>query len=455
MTKTIKLKRGLDIAMEGKAAETIGSNPQDEMFAVIPDHFDGITPKVMVKEGDKVKAGSPLFYNKKCAEMNFVSPVSGEVMGVNRGERRKVMSITVKADSEQVYENFGKADINTMSVDELKSLLLKAGVWYCVKQRPYDVIADPQTAPKAVFVSTFDSAPLAPNYEYISHGRTQHLQAAVSAFAKISGRPVEIGLKAGSVSADFRMLQNANFTEFDGPHPAGNVGVQIHHVAAVNKGETVWTINLQDMLMIGKLLCEGIVDMTRLVALTGPEVYTAQYYRVKYGSTAKNLLRGNVHNEIPLRIVCGNVLSGYQVAVDEVLSPYTNQVTVLDEGSETHELLGWIMPRFNKFSTSNTYLTNILRKVCPKMKFNFDARLLGGQRAMIMSGEYDRVLPMDIYTEYLIKAMLAGNIDKMEALGAYEIAPEDVALCEFVCTSKLPLQAIVRKALDNMKSELE
>lgn len=455
MIQKIKLKRGLDIAINGKAAEVIGSNPQGEVFSVVPDHFAGITPKVVVKEGERVEAGSPVFYNKQCSEMQFVSPVSGEIVAVNRGERRKVLSIDIRADKEQVYKTFEKINLADASADELKQTLLQAGLWWCVKQRPYDVIANPAIAPKKVFVSTFDTAPLAPNYEFIAQGRAQHLQAAITAFSIISGKDVEVGLRAGSTANDFRMLQHAHFTEFEGAHPAGNVGVQIHHVDAVNKGEVVWTINLQDMLIIGKFLCEGIVDMTKLVALTGPEVYEPQYYRVKYGSTASNILRGNIHKEVALRLVGGNALSGQQINEDEVLSPYTNQITVLEEGADTHELFGWIMPRFNKFSNSNTFLTKILRKVCPKMTFDFDARILGGQRAIIMSGEYEKVLPMDIYVEYLIKAMIAGNIDKMEALGAYEIAPEDLALCEFVCTSKLPLQAIVRKALDNMKSELE
>lgn len=455
MNKRIKLKKGLDIAIEGKAAETIGSNPQSEVFTVVPDHFVGITPKVTVKVGDKVKAGTPLFHDKKCAEMNFVSPVSGEVLSVNRGERRKVLGIAIKADAQQEYEDFGKTDVNATSKEDLINLLLRAGLWYTIKQRPYDVIANPAVMPKAVFVSAFDSAPLAPNYEFIAHGKTHYLQAAINLFAKISGKPVELGLKYGSASTDFRMLHNVNLTEYEGPHPAGNVGVQIHQISPVNKGEVVWTVNLQDLLLIGKLICDGRTDMTRLVALTGPNAYEKQYYMVKYGSNASNILRGNIHREVTSRIVCGNVLSGYQISEDEVLSPYTNQITVLDEGNDTHELLGWIMPRFNKFSMSNTYLTNIFRKICPNMHYEFDARLLGGRRAIIMSGEYDKVLPMDIYVEYLIKAMIAGNLDRMEALGAYEIAPEDVALCEFVCTSKMPLQAIVRKALDNMKSELE
>ncbi|MBO7258662.1 MAG: Na(+)-translocating NADH-quinone reductase subunit A [Paludibacteraceae bacterium] len=455
MIQKIKLKRGLDIAINGKAAEVIGSNPQSEIFSVVPDHFAGITPKVVVKEGERVEAGSPVFYNKQCSEMQFVAPVSGEIIAVNRGERRKVLSIDIRADKEQVYKTFEKINLANASADNLKQALLESGLWWCVKQRPYDVIANPAIAPKKVFVSTFDTAPLAPNYEFVAQGKANYLQAAVKAFSIISGKDVEIGLRAGSTSTEFRMLQHAHFTEFEGAHPAGNVSVQIHHIDAVNKGEVVWTINLQDMLIIGKFLCEGIVDMTKVVALTGPEVHEPQYYRVKYGSTASNILRGNIHKEIALRLVCGNVLSGHQINEDEVLSPYTNQITVLEEGADTHELFGWIMPRFDKFSNSNTFLTKILRKVCPKMTFNFDARILGGQRAMIMSGEYEKVLPMDIYVEYLIKAMIAGNIDKMEALGAYEIAPEDVALCEFVCTSKLPLQAIVRKALDNMKSELE
>ncbi len=456
MIKTVKLKQGLDIAIAGRASEVVGSTMRSDVFAVVPDHFAGVTPKLLVKEGDRVKAGTPLFYNKAMTEMQFVSPVSGEILGVNRGERRKIMSITIKADETCEYEKFEVSGLDSLTAADVKSLLLKSGLWSFIKQRPYDCIANPAVAPKAIFVSTFDTAPLAPNYEYVLKGKNADLQAGITALSKMLGGKVNLGIKAGAAAVDFRMLQNVEITEFGGAHPAGNVGVQVHHVNPVNKGEVVWTVNIQDVVLLGRLFNKGIVDMRKLVALTGPEAYEPKYYNFTYGENITNLMTGNAHKEIALRYIDGNVLSGAQIAVDGgVPSPYCNQITVLAEGEDIHELIGWAMPRFNKFSVSNTYLTNIMRKLMPKKMYEFDARLLGGRRAIIMSGEYDKVLPMDIYTEFLIKAMIAGNIDKMEQLGAYEIAPEDVALCEFVCTSKMPLQAIVRKALDNLKKELE
>ena len=455
MAKSIKLKQGLDIAIDGCASLVVGSTMKSDVFAVIPDHFAGITPKMAVKEGDTVKAGAPLFYNKKNQDMLFTSPVSGTVLGINRGERRKIMSITIQPDATCEYEKFDINNLDSITAEEVKALLLKSGLWALIKQRPYDCIANPENTPKAIFVSSFDSAPLAPNYEFVLKGKNADLQAGITALSKLIGAPVQLGIKSGSKSVDFRMLQNAEITEFDGAHPAGNVGIQIHHLNAVNQGETVWTVNIQDVVIIGRLFAKGIVDMRKLIALTGPAARNPEYYNFTYGENITNLLNGNAHKEIPLRYIEGNVLSGTQLDANGVPSPYCNQITVLAEGCDEHEFLGWGMPRFNKFSVSNTYFTNIFRKVLPKKKYEYDARLLGGRRAIIMSGEYDKVLPMDIYAEFLIKAMIAGNIDKMEQLGAYEIAPEDVALCEFVCTSKMPLQAIVRKALDNMKSELE
>ncbi len=445
---TIKLKKGLDIPLQGQAAqETMGVSRPD-VFAVVPDHFAGITPRLVVHEGDRVKAGTPLFHDKAHEAMNFVSPVSGEVLAINRGDRRKVMSITIKADTQDEFEAFDTKNI--ADGEQVKQLLLKAGLWMFIKQRPYDVIANPDKQPKAIFISGFDSAPLAPDYAYVLKGQGSALQTAVDALSKIA--KVHIGLNARQHNVELSSLKNVDFTAFDGPHPAGNVGVQINHVNPVNKGETVWTINIQDLALIGRFLQTGKVDLVKLVALTGPMVIEPKYYRYRYGAPAGQIVRGSVHNEIPLRIVSGNVLSGHQIDLDEVLEPTANQISVISEGSDTHEFMGWIMPRFNIFSQNKTVASAFL---CGKKDFEYDARMLGGRRAIIVSGEYDKVLPMDILPEYLLKAMIAGNLDKMEQLGAYEIAPEDMALCEYVCTSKMPVQAIVRQALDNMKKELE
>ena len=457
MNKVIKLKKGLDIAVSGSASEVLGSVNRPDVYAIVPDQFAGVTPKLVVKEGDYVEAGSPLFHDKQFVSINFVSPVSGKVVGINRGDRRKVMSIDIEAEKQIVYKHFA-CDPAQMSAEEVKAVLQESGLWCFIKQRPYDCIAMPNKAPKSVFISTFDTAPCAPNYEWIMKGRLAELQAAVSALSKIA--PVEVGIRYGAKATEFRELKDCTLYEVAGPHPAGNVGVQINHVSPIGKGETVWTINIQDLGIIGHFLLKGVVDMQRIVALTGPQVVDPKYYRVVPGMSIDAIVKCNVYKELPLRYVNGNVLSGHQTMPEEHIDVYCNQISVIDEGTENHEFMGWIMPRFNDFNASNTDPAKLFdgcftRWLFGKKEYKWDARLKGGRRAIIVSGQYDKVFPMDIYPEYLIKAMIAGNIDKMEALGVYEVAPEDFALCEYVCTSKMPLQAIVRTALDNLKKEIE
>ncbi|MBR1928904.1 MAG: Na(+)-translocating NADH-quinone reductase subunit A [Paludibacteraceae bacterium] len=454
MSKVIKLTRGLDLQMCGAAAKEIGSVCRPDVYQVVPDHYAGITPRLDVKEGDEVKAGSPLFHDKQFVQMFFASPVSGRVKAIVRGERRKIMSIDIEADSQIDYLHY-ECNLSQMTGEQVKELLLKSGVWSYIKQRPYDCIANPAQTPKAVFVSSFDSAPLAPDYEYVLSAETTALQAGISALAKIAGKNVNLGICHSAAATQFRHLKDVEITEFAGPHPAGNVGVQINHVNPVNKGEVVWTVNIQDVVIIGRLLLKGIVDMQKLVALTGPLVVSPKYYRVLPGMPLTAVFGANCQKGLPIRYIAGNVLSGHQVNLDETISPYDNQYTAIDEGSETHEFMGWLMPRFHTFSQNHSVPSAFMRCLTKAENWVYDARMLGGRRAIIVSGEYDKVFPMDIYPEYLIKAMIAGNLDKMEQLGAYEVAPEDFALCEYVCTSKMPLQAIVRTALDNMRKELE
>ena len=453
--QTIKLKKGLDIPFEGQAAETLGSVRRPEVFHVVPDQFAGITPKLDVKVGDRVKAGSPLFHDKAFESLFFTSPVSGEVKEIVRGDRRKILSIDVLADSKIEYARF---DIGDLTLENVKDLLLRSGLWALMKQRPYDCIAMPNKQPRAIFISSFDSAPCAPNYEFVLKGQLPTLQAAVTALGKLA--PVFIGIQGGARATEFRELKDCTLYEVFGPHPAGNVGVQLNNLAPLAKGETVFTLNIQDLALIGRLFQKGIVDMQKKVALTGPLAYGRQYYNVIQGMEYASILRSNVHTEVPCRYIAGNVLSGKQIQPNEYISIYDNQLTVLDEGSENHEFMGWLLPRFKAFNAGCTDPAKMLdncftRWLFGPKKYQWDARLKGGRRAIIVSNEYDRVFPMDIYPEYLIKAMIAGNIDRMEALGAYEVAPEDFALCEYVCTSKMPLQAIVREALDNLKKEIE
>lgn len=448
MANVIKLRKGLDINLKGKAAAQVVSVKEPKFYALVPDDFTGVTPKVVVKEQEYVMAGGPLFIDKNHPEVKFVSPVSGVVTSVERGARRKVMSITVEAAPEQDFEEFGKKAVSKLDGEAVKEALLNAGMFAFIRQRPYDVIADPTVAPKAIFVSAFDSNPLAPEFEIALKGEEVNFQTGLDALAKIAKTYLSISAK--QKSAALTQAGNVTVTVFDGPHPAGNVGVQINHLAPVNKGETVWTIDPQAVIFIGRLFNTGRVDMTRTVAITGSEVLKPAYCKLKVGALLTDVLAGNVTTGKQLRYISGNPLTGKQIPAHGFLGAFHSQVTVIPEGNDVHEMLGWIMPRFNDFSTSRSYFSWLLGK----KEYTLDARIKGGERHMIMSNEYDNVLPMDILPEYLIKAIIAGDIDRMEALGIYEVAPEDFAICEFVCSSKMELQRIVREGLDMLRREM-
>lgn len=449
MANCIKLRKGLDINLKGKAAAEVKPVKEPGFYALCPDDFTGVSPKVVVKEQEYVMAGGPLFIDKNHPEVKFVSPVSGVVTSVERGARRKVMSITVEAAAEQDFEEFGRKEVASMDAQAVKEALLESGMFAFVRQRPYDVIADPSVAPRAIFVSAFDSSPLAPDFEFVLKGQEADFQTGLSALAKIA--KTYLGVSVHQTSSALTGAKDVAVTVFDGPHPAGNVGVQINHIAPVNKGETVWTVNPQAVIFIGRLFNTGRVDLTRTVALTGSEVLKPAYCKLKVGALLTNVFAGNVTPDSELRYISGNVLTGKQISANGFLGAFHSQLTVIPEGSGVHEMLGWIMPRTGNFSVSHSYFSWLSGR---KKEYVLDARVKGGERHMIMSNEYDRVFPMDILPEYLIKAIIAGDIDRMEALGIYEVAPEDFALCEFVCSSKMELQRIVREGLDMLRKEM-
>lgn len=448
MANIIKLRKGLDINLKGKPVrETFDVKPS-AVYALMPDDFTGVTPKVVVKEQMSVKAGDALFVDKNHPEVKFVSPVSGTVTAVERGARRKVLSVRVEVSGNEVVD-FGKKNVASLSAESVKEALLEAGLFAFIKQRPYDVVANPNVAPKAIFVSAFDSKPLAPDFEYVLKGQETDFQTGLDALAKMA--TVYLGVSASQKSDALLQAKGVTVNVFDGPHPAGNVGVQINHVAPISKGEVVWTIGAEEVIFIGRLFNNGHVDFTRTIALAGSEVVKPAYCRMVIGAQLSGLLKGRIVSGKSLRIINGNVLTGMKTTADGYLSAAANVVTVIPEGDDVHEMLGWIMPRFNDYSTSRSYFSWLM---CKK-EYTMDARIKGGERHMIMSGEYDRVFPMDILPEYLIKAIIAGDIDRMEALGIYEVAPEDFALCEFVDSSKLELQRIVRQGLDALRKEME
>lgn len=450
MSETIKIKKGLDINLKGKASEVYAKAELPEIFSVRPDDFHGIKPKTVVKEGDPVKVGTVLFYDKMNPDVKVVSPVSGEVVAVNRGERRKVLDIQIKSDGSFASEAFTKGKPSSMTKEQVKELLSNGGFLSFIKQRPYDVVANPSDAPKAIFISGFDTAPLAPNYDFIMVGREEEFQLGVDALAKVSGAAVHIGINIENASKVYKKTKGVELHEFEGPHPTGNVGVQINHVDPINKGEIVWVVNAQDVAMIGKAFQTGVLDFSRSVVLAGSSVKAPAYYKMVLGASISNIVANNIEGD-NVRFISGNPLSGTQISANGFLGAFDAQISVIPEGDKNDEFLGWIMPRFKKFSVSHSYFSWLLGS---GKEYEIDTNINGGERAFIMSGEYDNVFPMDIYPEALVKAIMAQDIDKMEQLGIYEVAPEDFALCEFVCTSKIETQRIVREGLDFLRKEL-
>ena len=446
MINLIETHKGLDIQLAGKASEKKTKLGVVSDYALVPDDFTGIVPKVVVKEGDHVLAGDPLFVNKNFPEVRFASPVSGIVEAVVRGDRRKVLCVKVKADDSQEYRDFGSKNVDSLDGNGVRSLLLEAGLFGYINQLPYAVSTTPDTTPKAIFVSAFRDMPLAGDFDFEVQGQETDFQTGITALSKIA--QVNVGISSKSQNETLRNLKDATVTAWQGPCPAANVGVHVNHLCPVNKGEVVWTVDPVAVIFIGRLFNTGKVDLRRTIAVAGSEVVEPHYVDALVGTPLKAILEGKVH-EGAVRIINGNPLTGRKDSLDGYLGAHTSEVTVIPEGDDADEMLGWIMPRLGHFSANRSYFSWLLGK----RDYKLDARVKGGKRNMIMSGEYDKVLPMDIYGEYLIKAIIAGDIDKQEQLGIYEVAPEDFAVAEFVDSSKLELQSLVRKGLDTLRKE--
>ena len=446
MINLIETHKGLDIQLAGKASEKKTKLGVVSDYALVPDDFTGIVPKVVVKEGDHVLAGDPLFVNKNFPEVRFASPVSGIVEAVVCGDRRKVLCVKVKADDSQEYRDFGSKNVDSLDGNGVRSLLLEAGLFGYINQLPYAVSTTPDTTPKAIFVSAFRDMPLAGDFDFEVKGQEADFQTGITALSKIA--QVNVGIGSKSQNETLRNLKDATVTAWQGPCPAANVGVHVNHLCPVNKGEVVWTVDPVAVIFIGRLLNTGKVDLRRTIAVAGSEVVEPHYVDALVGTPLKAILEGNVR-EGAVRIINGNPLTGRKDSLDGYLGAHTSEVTVIPEGNDADEMLGWIMPRLGHFSANRSYFSWLLGK----RDYKLDARVKGGKRNMIMSGEYDKVLPMDIYGEYLIKAIIAGDIDKQEQLGIYEVAPEDFAVAEFVDSSKLELQSLVRKGLDTLRKE--
>lgn len=447
MPKTINLNRGLNISIAGEAEKSL-KEAVALHYAIKPTDFIGVFPRMLVAEGAPVKAGTPLFIDKYRENICFVSPVSGTVSEIKRGDKRVLLEVRIEPDGKNESEQFGKADPSALSKPEITEKLLKSGLWSMIRQRPYGIIANPDQTPKAIHISAFDTAPLAPDYDYIVKGKGEQFQAGINALAKLTAGKVHLNISNNTSAGEFLNCRNVELTTFKGPHPAGNVGIQIHHIDPINKGEVVWFAGVQDVIAIGSLFTEGIYNAEIVVALAGSEVLKTGYLKTRRGACISKMVENNV-KEGDLRYISGNVLTGTQIRRDNFIGFYDSLITVIPEGNY-HEFFGWALPGFNKLSFSRTYFSWL----SPKRKYTVDTNLHGGERALVMTGQFEKVLPMDIYPMQLIKAALSENIELMENLGMYEVEPEDLALCEFIDTSKTEIQAIVRQGLETLRKEM-
>ena len=434
-----KLKKGVNLSLAGAIADTTVATASPKRFAIVPDDFTGIIPRLDVKEGDKVLAGDALFHDKNHPQIKITSPVSGTVETIERGERRKILSIVITPDSENQFKVF--------NTNDAKELLLESGLWAAMRQRPYDIVPDPEVTPRDIFVTAFDSAPLAASMSIQLAGKDAYLQKGVDALAKMTAGKVHVGCAPDAELS----LKGCEVNTFAGPHPAGNAGVQLANVKPVNKGEVVWTLDAVAVARFGELIATKKLPVETIVAVVGENVTTPKLVKCTIGADIVSLTDGNIADAAASRIISGNVLTGVKVAANGYLRFPYRQITVIPEVKDDAEFMGWVSLSPKKFSLYRSFTCRLFGA---KKPFSFDSKLNGGERAIIMSGEYDRMLPMDIYAEFLIKAIIAFDIDKMEQLGIYEVAPEDFALAEFADTSKLPLQHIVREGLDKLRKEM-
>lgn len=443
MSKNIKLRKGLDIKLTGKAETRLEVAPMAKSYAVSPLDYENVTPKLLVKVGDKVEAGSALFFDKNNPRILFTSPVSGVVSAINRGEKRKLLNVAVEPDQTQVAKEI-KVVPTTAERSAIIEMLLESGLWTRIVERPYGVVANPDATPKAIFVSAFDSAPLAPDYNFILKEEKEAVQAGLALLARLTDGKLHLSARKGA-EGYMESIKGVEYRTFEGKHPVGNVGVQIHHIDRIAKGDIVWTVNIQDVAIIGRFITTGKLDMSKTVAVAGGAAEKPCYKRIISGAAVESIV-GKVDDKV--RIISGDVLTGVTTAKDGYISANANMITLIPEG-DVYELLGWAMPRTHRFSVSRAYFSWL----SPAKEYNLDTNLNGGERPFVVTGLYEDYLPMDIYVSYLLKAILVKDLDKMENLGLYEVLPEDLALCEFVDPSKIEMQQIVRDGINLMIKE--
>jgi len=444
MGKNVSLKKGYDIKIIGSVESDEVTNYSSTTYAIKPTDFEGIAPipKLVPQIGDEIKAGDPLLFNKRTSDLVYTAPVSGEVVELRRGEKRKVTEVVILADKEQQYKDFGRLNIANATKETVTQRLIESGAWHFLRQRPFNTSANPQDNPKGIFISGFKTAPLAPDTAITMAGKESDFQAGVSALSKIA--PVHLSTQKGTSIPAFNSIADATTHQFSGPHPAGNVGIQIHHISPLRKGEVAWTINPQDVAVIGKLVSEGIYKPERIISVSGNGVNKAGYYNVLQGVNLEELIDQTDSS----RVIDGDVLSGTPISKDNFLGFYTDQISVIKEGND-YEMFGWLVPSYPRPTRSKSLIGSFLRK----KPFDVNTNMHGEKRAFVMSGQYEDVLPMKIYPVQLLKAILANDFEGMEGLGIYEVIEEDLALCEFVCTSKQPVQQILREGLEYVREQ--
>tara|TARA_B100002052_G_C15877105_1_gene597492 strand:- start:547 stop:1893 length:1347 start_codon:yes stop_codon:yes gene_type:complete len=444
----VKITKGVDIKIKGIADRVYANISPSKYYAVKPSDFHLLIPKLIVKVGDSVKAGDVLFHDKNMERIKFTSPVSGVISDIVRGAKRKILEVVIEAGDEIQYKEFEKRNLASLNRNSIIQDLLISGLWPVIRQRPFSTIANPDDEPKAIFISAFDSSPLAPDNDFIFHGDKDLFQLGLDIVSQLCNGTTHLNVDGNSNSAKvFSNAKGVQINNIYGPHPSGNVGVQIHHLAPINKGDVVWYLAPQDVLTIARFFKDGKYDASKIVALTGAKVKKPRYYRIIQGMSITPMIQDNLLDG-DKRFISGNVLTGTKINQDGFIGFYDFQISVITEGNYS-EFFGWLLPGFHKYSLSRTFFSWLNRK----NEYDLDSNTHGEERAFVMSGQYEKYMPIDIFPVHLIKSILIEDIELMENLGIYEVDPEDFALCEFACTSKIPVQQIIRRGLDLIKKE--
>ena len=448
MSKNIRLKKGLNIRLSGESEQVYSNVKASNIYEIKPTDFHSLVPKLAVKIGDNVKAGSPVFFDKYNEKIKFCSPVSGEVIEIVRGQKRRILKVVISADNKNTYNSISIPPLNDLTRNDVIDIMCSNGVWPFIRQKPYDIIANPTDMPKSIFISSFNTAPLSIDNDFALYGKEELFQYGLDIVSRLTEGITHLNINEyANPTKVFTKAKNVQINNISGPHPCGNVGVQVHHIDPINKDDVVWYLYPQDILTIALLFTEGKYDASRIIALAGSQIKKPKYYRTIAGSTITNFIEDNLRDG-NTRIISGNVLTGSKIEENESFGFYDYQITAIPEG-DTSEFFGWLSPGLNKFSNSRSYFSWLF----PSKKYELNANKNGEERAYVFSGEYEKVLPMDIYPTHLLKSIMVGDIEMMENLGIYEVSPEDFALCEFVCTSKIEVQKIIREGLDLIRKE--